>query len=122
MILPESRSAWGIRFGAFLGGFLNDLVNGSQPDNLELPGAVGNLELNGFPYFLTQQRAANRRSGGNTTVGHVGFLAGYQLVNHLFILVEIDHCNRGAKSYPVARNPGEIDHGQLAQSSPELAQ
>ena len=90
-------------------------------ENLQLFDAAGTDDLDFVAHLLIEQRAADRRGGGNLAVGGVGFLAGDQVIGDLFVAFGIEHHHGGAEPHLIVRNLGEIHHGHFGQALLQLA-
>src|SRR5215475_547189 len=86
------------------------VVNGSKAENFHLAIAVRRDHDRRVPYFFVQQRAANRRGGGNLSRGDVRLLAGDQVVLPFLVLGVVVNLDRRPQSDLVPGNVIHVDH------------
>src|SRR5690349_2270607 len=98
------------------------VVNSKQLHDFQFSSASGNLELDSFADLFTEQRSPDGRRSRNFSFGHVGFLAGDELVGDLFVFIDIEHRYRRSQADAVARDAGKINHRQFAETSAKLPQ
>ena len=85
-----------------------------------VPPGIGILTSS--PTCLPSSPRPMGETRGNQTVGRIGFFACDELVSDFFVLVDIEHHDRGAEPDTVTRDLTEIDHRKHGEALFELGQ
>ena len=97
------------------------VVDGEETNDLKFLLAGGRGDLNFVADLAVEQRAADRRGGGDEAFFGVGFLAADQLVFDFGFTLDIEDDDAGAEAGAVLGNIGEVEHAEVAEAFFQVA-
>ncbi len=97
--------------GGHARGLADLVVDGGELEDFEFPLTVWSHDNRDIACLFADEAAADGRSGRDETFGHIGLLAGDELVVDLLVLGRVKNGDAGAEGHTIMRDVGKVDQG-----------